>query len=96
MATVAAVVVAAAAALPEWGFIILTHAPRNLRTVTKLDVPRLAAVGGGGAAARPHATLILWCLGEAPLDLDQSIQSPISNRKSILSGGASARQRRRA
>jgi hypothetical protein len=35
------------------------------------------------------------CLEEAPLDLDQSIESPISNRKSI-SGGASARQWRRA
>ena len=59
MATVAAVVVAAAATLPEWGFIILTHAPRNLRTVTKLDVPRLAAVGGGGggAAARGAASI---------------------------------------
>ena len=28
----------------------------------------------------------------AALDLDQSIQFPISNRKAILSGGASARR----
>ena len=43
----------------------------------------------------PHPAVPRYrrCLGEAPLDLDQSIQSPISNRKAILSGGALTRQR---